>query len=153
MPHGLPRKLRHAFLMQVVMASIVILVGAYAVVAVAKHDIAARALQDEAAYYWQQRAVDPAHIAPGGAMLQSYVVPIGASTAALPESLRHLDPGSHSLPDLLVLVQKRDNVTLYLTIHNHGSIRSRLSWCYCRCCWPCSQSRPVPGSHIGWPSE
>ena len=115
MSQGLPRKLRHAFLMQVVMASIVILAGAYAVVAVAKHDIAARALQDEAAYYWEQRAVDPARIAPGGAMLHSYAVPISASTAALPESLRHLDPGLHSLPDLLVLVQKRDNVTLYLT--------------------------------------
>jgi signal transduction histidine kinase len=115
MSHGLPRKLRHAFLMQVVMASIVILAGAYAVVAVARHDIAARALQDEAAYYWEQRAVDPAHIAPGGAMLHSYVLPMGASTAVLPESLRHLDPGLHSLPDLSVLVHKRDNVTLYLT--------------------------------------
>jgi signal transduction histidine kinase len=115
MPPGLPRKLRHAFLMQVVMASIVILAGAYAVVAVTKHDIAARALQDEATYYWQQRAVDPARIAPGGAMLHSYAVPIGASTAALPESLRDLEPGLHNLPNLLVLVQQRGNIKLYLT--------------------------------------
>ena len=82
MPQGLPRKLRFAFLMQVAMASLVILAGAYAALEVAKHDVAARTLQDEAAYYWAQRAADPARGAPDGAMLHGYAVPIGASSAA-----------------------------------------------------------------------
>ena len=115
MPQGLPRKLRFAFLMQVAMASLVILAGAYAALEVAKHDVAARTLQDEAAYYWAQRAADPARGAPDGAMLHGYAVPIGASSAAVPEQLRNLGPGLHDLPDLMVLVQRRDDVQLYLT--------------------------------------
>lgn len=115
MPQGLPRKLRSAFLLQVAMASIVILAGAYAAVTIAKHEIAARALQDEAAYYWERRAADPARIAPDGAMLHGYAAPSGVSTAALPERLRNLGVGLHGLPDLLVLVQQRDGVLLYLT--------------------------------------
>jgi signal transduction histidine kinase len=115
MSQGLPRKLRIAFLMQVVMASLVILAGAYAALEVAKHDVAERTLQDEAAYYWAQRAADPARVAPDGAMLHGYAVPIGASSAAVPERLRNLGPGLHDLPDLMVLVQQRDDVQLYLT--------------------------------------
>ncbi|MEO6264393.1 MAG: HAMP domain-containing sensor histidine kinase [Luteimonas sp.] len=115
MPHGLPRQLRFAFLMQVVMASIVIIAGAFAAVTVAKHEIAARALQDEAAYYWEQRAADPARAAPDGRLLHGYAVPAGASAVALPEPLRNLEPGLHELQGLLVLVQKRDDLRLYLT--------------------------------------
>ncbi len=115
MPHGLPRKLRFAFLMQVAMASLVILAGAYAALEVAKHDVAARALQDEAAYYWEQQASDPAREAPDGAVLHGYAVPIGGSAAAVPGRLRYLAPGLHDLPDLLVLVQRHEDVQLYLT--------------------------------------
>jgi signal transduction histidine kinase len=115
LPRGLPHRLRFAFLAQVAMASLVILAGAYVALSVAKHDVAARALQDEAAYYWQQRAADPGRDAPDGALLHGYAVPIGASAAALPEELRNLAPGLHDLPDMLVLVQYHDDVQLYLT--------------------------------------
>lgn len=115
MPHGLARKLRFVFLMQAAMASVVILAGAYAAVTVAKRDVAARALQDEAAYYWERRATDAGRMAPDGAMLHGYALPVGASAAALPENLRQLGPGLHELPDFLVLVQRRGDTRLYLT--------------------------------------
>lgn len=115
MSHGLPHKLRNVFLMQVAMASILIVAGAYTAVAVAKHDIAARALQDEATYFWQQRAADPARIAPDGAVLHGYAIAVGASTAVVPAPLRNLGPGLYDLPTMMVLVQQRDNLRLYLT--------------------------------------
>jgi signal transduction histidine kinase len=115
MSHGLPRRLRFAFLMQVMMASLVIVAGAYAAIEVTKQQIATGLLREEAAYFWQQRAAEPTRLAPDGAILHGYAVPIGASAAALPESLRTLEPGLHSLPDSLVLVERRDDVQLYLT--------------------------------------
>src|SRR6478735_2248416 len=115
MSQGLPRRLRFAFLMQVAMASLVIVAGAYFALQIAKQDVAARILRDEAAYYWQQRAIDPTRVAPDGAMLHGYAIPVGASAAGLPDTLRTLEPGLHNLPDMLVLVQSRDDVQLYLT--------------------------------------
>ena len=49
MPQGLPRKIRIAFIMQVVLASVAILVGAYLISAVAKFSLINSALQQEAA--------------------------------------------------------------------------------------------------------
>ncbi|MFL6591497.1 MAG: sensor histidine kinase [Luteimonas sp.] len=115
MSQALPRRLRFAFLMQVAMASAVIVAGAYGALQIAKQDVAARTLRDEAAYYWQQRSIDPSRIPPDGAILHGYAIPVGASAAALPTSLRSLSPGLHNLPDLLVLMEQRDDVRLYLT--------------------------------------
>ena len=115
MSQALPRRLRFAFLMQVAMASVVIVAGAYAGLRIAEQDVAARTLRDEASYYWEQRSLDPSRIAPDGVMLHGYAIPVGASAAALPEPLRNLPPGLHSLPDRLVLMEQRDDVRLYLT--------------------------------------
>ncbi|MDB6163692.1 MAG: histidine kinase [Xanthomonadaceae bacterium] len=115
MQHGLPEKLRVAFLLQVVAAVLVIVAGGYFALETARQDVAARALHDEASYFWQQRAMDPTRDAPDGAILHGYAVPIGASAAALPASLRALQPGLHDLPDLMVLVERQDDVQLYLT--------------------------------------
>ena len=65
MTQGLPRKLRFAFLMQVAMASIVILAGTWVAMTVAKEQIARYALQEEADYVWSRRALDPARSPPG----------------------------------------------------------------------------------------
>jgi signal transduction histidine kinase len=101
--------------MQVMMASLVIVAGTYAALQVTKQQIATGLLREEAAYFWQQRAAEPARTAPDGAILHGYAVPIGASAAALPEALRALAPGLHSLPNALVLVERHDDVLLYLT--------------------------------------
>ena len=115
MPQGLPRKLRFAFLLQVVMASIVIIVGTWASVTVVKHELARRTLQDEAAYFWTQRASDPAHAAPDARLVRGYAVATGGSAASLPPLLRGLEPGLHELQDMIVLVDQRGDVRLYLT--------------------------------------
>ena len=125
MPQGLPYKLRYAFLLQVTMASIVILAGTFAAVSSSKYLLSSQELQDEATYYWEQRALDPHRAPPDTAILHGYAVTaakspltdlsLGAIEPALPAALRNLSPGLHDLPDFLVLVQKRDGVVLYLT--------------------------------------
>ncbi len=115
MPQGLPRKLRFAFMLQVAMASIVILAGTWASVSVVKHELARRTLQDEAAYFWTRRASDPAHAAPDARLVRGYAVAAGASAATLPPALRGLGPGLYDLQDTIVLVDQRDDVRLYLT--------------------------------------
>lgn len=115
MPQGLPRKLRFAFLIQALMASLVIIAGAYASMTMSKQDVASRALHAEATYFWEQRAIDPRRSAPDSMMLHGYAVPIGSSTALLPLPLRTLGVGLHRLQDLMVLVEERDGVRLYLT--------------------------------------
>jgi signal transduction histidine kinase len=115
MQGGLPEKLRNALLIQGVIAVLILLAGAGIAMRTAEKDVAASALQDEAAYFWEHRAANPGHDAPDSAILHGYVVPIGASAEALPAPLRMLKPGLHDLPDLLVLVEQRDDVRLYLT--------------------------------------
>ena len=115
MPHGLPRKLRFAFLMQVAMASLVIVAGTWVAMIVAQQQIAEYALQEEADYFWTQRALDPAQEPPDEARLRGYAVGIGDSAAGVPEALRRLPPGLHQLPDMVVLVDERDDARLYLT--------------------------------------
>lgn len=97
------------------MASVVIVAGAWALVVVARDQLVANALDENAAYYWSQRALDPARPPPDGAALHGYVVADGGSAAALPEALRGLDPGLHRLDDETVLVDQHGDVRLYLT--------------------------------------
>ena len=75
MSHGLPRKLRFAFLMQVAMASIVILAGTWAAMTVSKHQILQHAMQEEADYFYTMRdAGDPQREPPHEARLRGYTV-------------------------------------------------------------------------------
>jgi len=114
MPQGLPRRLRLAFLLQVLMASIVIVAGTFAAVAIASHELARQSLENEAAHYWAQRASDPSRAPPEGDTLRGYLVPDGTSAVALPPVLRNLPPGLHSLQGMLVLTQHREGMRLYM---------------------------------------
>ena len=82
MTQGLPRKLRFAFLMQVAMASIVILAGTWVAMTVAKEQIARYALQEEADYFWSRRALDPARPPPDESRLRGYALAAGDSAAS-----------------------------------------------------------------------
>lgn len=115
MPQGLPRKLRFAFLLQVAMASVVIVAGTWVAMHFARQQIASHALQVEADYFWEQRAGDPLHAPPDEARLRGYYVSDGGSASQLPPFLRALEPGLHELPDSLVLVDRRGDGRLYLT--------------------------------------
>jgi signal transduction histidine kinase len=126
MPQGLPRRLRLAFLLQVLMASIVIVAGTYAAVAIASHELARQSLESEAAHYWARHASDPSLPPPEGAALHGYLVADGGSAVALPTVLRNLPPGLQRVQDLLVLVQDRQGLRLYLTYSQ--PLIDRLSW-------------------------
>jgi signal transduction histidine kinase len=126
MPQGLPRRLRLAFLLQVLMASIVIVAGTYAAVAIASHELARQSLESEAAHYWARHASAPSLPPPEGAALHGYLVADGGSAVALPTVLRNLPPGLQRVQDLLVLVQDRQGLRLYLTYSQ--PLIDRLSW-------------------------
>jgi signal transduction histidine kinase len=115
MPQGLPRKLRFAFLLQVAMASVVIVAGTWVAMHFARQQIVGHALHEEADYFWAQRAGDPLHEPPDEARLRGYYVSDGGSASQLPPSLRSLDPGLHELQESLVLVDRRGDGRLYLT--------------------------------------
>ena len=114
MPEGLPRRLRFAFVLQVAIASLVILAGTWVSVVVARQEIAQRALQKEVDYFWQMRAVDPAHAPPDESRLRGYVAEGGDETG-LPQELRGLASGMHTLPRQVVMVDERAGTRLVLS--------------------------------------
>lgn len=116
MPYGLPRKIRIAFIVQTVLASLAIVMGAYLVSTVIKYSLIRTVLQDEAAHFWQLYDASPAQPPPTTSIIHGYLVPAGMSRLALPEHMRALPVGFHELlrQDQLVLVQNRPQGTLYL---------------------------------------
>lgn len=116
MPHGLPRKIRIAFILQAVLASVAIVLGAWLVSLVIKHSLIKAALQEEAAYYWTLHEASPAQPPPNTHNVRGYLLEAGRSPLALPASLRGLAPGFHELADhdQLVWVDARPQGHLYL---------------------------------------
>ncbi|WP_454829473.1 sensor histidine kinase [Pseudoxanthomonas wuyuanensis] len=116
MPHGLPRKLRIAFIVQAVLVSLAIVLGVYLVSAVIKHSLMNTALQEEAAHFWQLYSASTSQPPPNTYNLRGYLVVKGHSSLVLPENLRDLRPGFHELKqdDLLVLVDEQPPGRLYL---------------------------------------
>lgn len=116
MPHGLPRKLRIAFIVQAVLVSLAIVLGVYLISAVIKHSLMNTALQEEAAHFWQLYSASTSQPPPNTHNLRGYLVVKGHSSLVLPENLRDLRPGFHELKqdDLLVLVDEQPPGRLYL---------------------------------------
>jgi signal transduction histidine kinase len=116
MPHGLPRKIRIAFILQAVLASLGILLGAWLVSLVIKHSLVSSALKEEAAYYWQLYDASPMQPPPNTQNIRGYLLETGRSPLSLPANLRALPPGFHELKadDQLVLVDVRPEGRLYL---------------------------------------
>jgi signal transduction histidine kinase len=113
MAEGLPRRLRFAFMLQVAIASLVIVAGTWVAMVVARREIAQHAMQEEVDYFWQMRAVDPAHQPPDESRLRGYVA-AGGDESALPVELRGLAPGMHTLRQQIVMVDDRGATRLLL---------------------------------------
>ncbi|MGN6111949.1 MAG: sensor histidine kinase [Luteimonas sp.] len=113
MAEGLPRRLRFAFMLQVAIASLVILAGTAISVVVARQEIAQHAMQEEVDYFWEMRAVDPAHEPPDESRLRGYVAE-GGDESRLPPELRGLSPGMHTLDHQVVMVDERGPTRLTL---------------------------------------
>lgn len=116
MSQGLPRKLRYAFVVQAVIASIVIVIGIYAAGAIIKEVMSEQRLRAEAESFWSGRAADPAYPLPNTSTITAHYLPAGASVRQLPEMLRGLSPGIFELPQLRgrLLVDERAQGRLYL---------------------------------------
>jgi signal transduction histidine kinase len=84
---------------------------------VLKHVLIQRALQQEAAHYWQRLDADPKAAVPDTYNMTGYLLP-PQSTEGLPAPLRTLGVGYHALPKSqggsLVLVEERKGMRLFL---------------------------------------
>ena len=114
---GLRRKIWVAFILQAAAISFAAVLGVYGASAVLKHVLLQRALQQEAAHFWNRRQSDARALVPDTYNMSGYLVRPGA-TGGLPGPLQPLQPGFHSLPRAqggsLVLVEDRDGLRLYL---------------------------------------
>jgi signal transduction histidine kinase len=115
---GLRRKIWVAFILQAATISFAAVLGVYGASAVLKHVLIQRALQQEAAHFWERRQANPQAEMPDTYNMTGYLLPARGDANRLPEPLRPLTPGFHSLPRTqggsLVLVEDRSGQRLYL---------------------------------------
>jgi len=113
-PHGLPRNIRIAFILRLALASLAVIATVLIASTVVKHSLIHTLLQEEALHYWELYASSPAQPPPNTRGLRGYLVLRGQSELSLPEELRGLGPGLHSIGRELVLVDERAPGRLYL---------------------------------------
>ncbi|KRG62108.1 histidine kinase [Stenotrophomonas terrae] len=125
MPYGLPRKIRKAFIVQALLASLAVLLGGYLMALVLKYGLLNALLHKEAEYYWQQHALSPGLAPPNTHNIRGYLQPAGQAPATVPEPLRGLAPGFHELrsSDELVLVDQQADERLYLVFQRSPAHR------------------------------
>lgn len=115
MPQGLPRKIRIAFILQVLMVSLAVLACGWLISVVIKHGFVQKASQAEADDFFAMRAHDPVYPVPHGRYLDGWFVPAGVGLVGVPTRVTALAPGYHELSDTeLVRVDRRAPGTLYL---------------------------------------
>ncbi|MGY3265720.1 signal transduction histidine kinase [Lysobacter sp. HA35] len=116
MAHGLPRKIKVAFIVQALLASLVMALGIACAELGVRHVLLTARLRDEAASAWTAIETSRAAPLPHNSRMTTYFVPVGGSTAAVPMSLRGMRPGYH-VPiwrSPAFLVERRKAGTLYL---------------------------------------
>lgn len=119
MSQGLPRKLRHVFILQAVMASFAIVIGFYVVGMLVKDVLTAERVQAEADNYWDARARDPDFPLPHTSAAVGYFVPAGDAVASdgVPMAFRSRPVGLHDLPGgVKLLVDERREGRLYIAM-------------------------------------
>lgn len=95
MSQGLPRKIRLAFTLQALVASLVLAFG-FTVAAVGVRQVLLRnRLQDEATSAWRVLQDDPAAPLPASARMRTFYVPAGHRDVGVPMALRQLPAGTH----------------------------------------------------------
>lgn len=114
---ALPRKIRIAVILQVALAGALVALGAFVLSSYVRDRLVVDALELEAAYFWEQRKLDPTHRAPQSLTMRAYAVDRGGSASLVPEVLRPLQPGVHELagPGVVVLVDDQPEGRLYVT--------------------------------------
>ena len=130
MPQGLPRKIRIAFLLQVVLVSLAVVIAGWLVSLVIRVGFIRSASEAEAADYFAHKAVDAGYALPHGRNFKSWFVPAGDMPTGLPQGIEKLPVGHHDLRenDMQVRVAKGGGGTLYI-VYDQGRI-DRLMYAY-----------------------
>jgi signal transduction histidine kinase len=115
MPQGLPRKIRIAFILQVVVVSLAIVACGWVVSSVIRHGFVQRVSAAEAEDFFMRRAGNPAYPVPNSRTVDGWFVPAGAPATGVPSDVANMPPGFHELEgDEAVRVERRAEGTLYL---------------------------------------
>lgn len=116
MPQGLPRKIRIAFILQVVLVGLAVLAAGWLVSLVIRSSLMRAASDAEARDFFMHRSQNAAYALPHGRNFKSWFVPSGGSNAHVPGELAGLPPGHHDLDakGLQVRVARQPSGTLYL---------------------------------------
>src|SRR5688500_7585216 len=93
MPGGLSRRLKSAFILQAVIATIVIVLGTFVAGSIAVDQVTRRYMREEAATFWRERARNANAQLPHSTMLEAYWTGDPQSAARVPAELRALRPG------------------------------------------------------------
>lgn len=129
MPQGLPRKLRYAFILQALLAGVVIVAGTWATGRVLGDVLAGQLLRAEADGYWMARSADPGYPVPSSATVHGYFVAAGLPADQVPARLAALEPGVHELPaqGQKVLVEEHTPGRLYLLM-SFDALQDMIRW-------------------------
>lgn len=129
MSHGLPRRIKLAFIVQSLIASILVTLGVLIVGLMVRQSLLQERLNYEADAFWRAHAADASYAPPHGASLRGYLQRPGDDWAAVPEDLRGMTPGIHELPGYttMVFVDQREGGTLYLR-QDASLVNSAIFW-------------------------
>jgi signal transduction histidine kinase len=94
---GLRRRLARTLVLQAVAIGVAACLGVLASALTIENLLIKQALEDEASYFWQLKAADPLTPAPDTRNLTGFLAN-SDDRASIPEDLRNLRPGFHSLP-------------------------------------------------------
>ena len=95
MPTALPRRIRLAFIVQTLIASLVLAIGILGIELGVRQALVSERLRDEAASTWARLSSDPVTHLPHNSRMRTFYVPAGSDLARLPPELARLQPGLH----------------------------------------------------------
>ncbi|MFZ5657704.1 MAG: sensor histidine kinase [Pseudomonadota bacterium] len=116
MPTALPRRIKLAFIVQALIASLVLALGILGIELAVRQALVKERLADEVASIWTQLERDPSAAMPQNSRMRTYFVPAGGDATRLPAHLRGLGPGTH-VPlwrGRAAIVDRREQGTLAL---------------------------------------
>ena len=121
---GLSHRFLLAFILQALLISVTAFLGVWLASFVLEDVLVEQALEQEAAWFWDRRAEDPAAEPPRARNIRGYLVVAGDDVAQLPESLRDRAPGMHELRSetgfRTLHVSERAGVRLLLVFDGEG---------------------------------
>jgi len=115
-PQGLPRKIRIAFILQVVMVGLAVLAAGWLVSLVIRMGLMRAASEGEAKDFFVRHAQNANYGLPHGRNFTSWYVPTGQAPTQVPPNIAKLGPGHHDLEasGQQVRVERRPEGTLYI---------------------------------------